>query len=162
MNAEIKIFGRDGSFDRASGILSSIFENYEWQSDTETFGRSEWWLGYMEQLKAKKVIRDDCDGFSGLVLDLLFFLGGFQLHNMAECLVDVKKDDKPFDHHAGAVRVSGVWFYFHCWSPQLLTKEKMVRGTYILENGNKAAPLFIFEHRLCTGGLSDWKGGPPQ
>jgi len=160
MSVMIRRIGPDASKDRAQGILSSVFTQYEWQDDQTTYGRVEWWMGYLQQLKAESIIRDDCDGFSRLIIDLLFFLGGFRIHSLAECVVDVDQtDDNIFDHHVGAVKIGKKWFYFHCWTDQLLTRREIEDGFYKLKDGRQASPLKIIHHRKASSGIDGWKPG---
>lgn len=148
MPVHIRKLGAMRSKKIAINIIDSVFSQYEWQSDMETYGRAEWWLGALEQLKDENIIKDDCDGFSRLVLDLLFFLGGFDLKELAECAVDVdQKDTATFDHHVGAVLIKKEWYYFHCWSPNLLTRRQLEEGIYRLPSEMFADNMKIVQHR---------------
>jgi len=143
-------------------VISWLWSLYRYATDAEQYGTWESWSGALSQLTSRGFVRDDCDGFGRLMLDLLFFMAEFKLAELYECMLDTDQfDGAAFDHHGFAVRIDGVMYFGHCWAPKLLTLGELERGGYALPNGQRAAGVQVVQYRRIDGGASDWEGGHP-
>ncbi len=109
------------------------------------------------------MVRGDCDAWTNVLSATLFSQCGFNLDEIALCIVDTDTtDDKVYNHIALGIWIDGKFLFSHNWTPKLLSKSDFRYGGYLLESGALSWPMKFVQYRLLSTGSDDWLKGVPR
>jgi len=137
-------------------IVKSLHDNFSYQPDLV----EDWSIDY-SGLQEGRGITGDCDDFVN-ALTCLLFKGGFNLNQIAICIMDTNpRDDNKYDHIITGVRIKGKDLYAHNWSDKVLTRRDIEFGGYPIEGGDAVGMAFI-QFRILSTSKDNWLKGYPN